>query len=158
MVKKFLVVVLLVIIGHLSLSFASSISFRQVEDGLAFIVKNNPIEKKTGKEGVNFTFNEVSEIKLAFMGLTRLYQLFISSQDKASCNFTLSCSRFGMSAIRKFGVFHGFLMTSDRLQRCNSLGRKYYSIDQKTGIALDYDINVYYLGKTKNKPIYSTKD
>lgn len=135
--------------------FVSSSSFGEIEDDLAFIVKNNPIETEIKEEAPDFTFREVSEAKLAFMGLIHLYQLFISSQDKPACNFTFSCSRFGMSAIRKYGIFFGALMTSDRLQRCNGLGRKYYPIDSETGLAVDYPIDTYYLGKTKkitNKP------
>lgn len=149
MVKKFFIGVIFVFIGILGLSFASSISFGQVADDLAFIVNNNHIEKKTEKEELNFTFKEVSEIKLALRGLVHLYQLFISSQDRGSCNFTFSCSHFGTTAIQKFGVFHGLLMTSDRLQRCNTLGRKYYPIDPERRLAIDYPIENYYLGKIK---------
>jgi len=138
-----------VIVALIGFIFVSSSSFGETEDELAFILKNNPMETKKGKEAVDFTFKEVSEAKLAFMGLIRLYQLFISSQDKPACIFAFNCSRFAMSAIRKYGIFFGNLMTSDRLQRCNGLGRKYYSIDSETGLAVDYHIDAYYLGKTK---------
>jgi len=152
MVKRFFVVVMVALIGFI---FVSSSSFGEIEDELAFIVKNNPVNTKIEKKAIDFTFKEVSEAKLAFMGLIRLYQLFISSQDKPACSFTFNCSRFGMLAIRKYGIFFGALMTSDRLQRCNGLGRKYYPIDSETGLAVDYHIDAYYLGKTKkitNKP------
>jgi len=146
MVKRFLVVVMLVLIGTI---FVNSISFGQIEDDLAFIVKNNPIEPKIEKKAPGFTFKESSELKLAFTGLIHLYQLFISSQDKPACIFSFSCSRFGMLAIRKYGVFFGLLMTSDRIQRCNGLGRRYYPIDFETGLSVDFPIDNYYLGKIK---------
>lgn len=128
-----------------------SLSFTYVSDDLAFIARNNPIKSKPKKQVTNFTFKEVSEAKLVCMGLIRLYQLFISSQDISVCNFTPSCSRFGMAAFRKYGLFYGGLMTADRLLRCNGLARRYYPIDPKTGLAIDYPIEVYYLGKAKRE-------
>ena len=112
-------------------------------------MKNNPIDTKEEKEAFNFTLNEASEVKLAFMGLIRLYQLFISSQDKNVCIFTFSCSRFGMEAVRKYGIFFGTLMSSDRIQRCNGIGRRYYPIDFETGLSVDFPIDNYYLGKIR---------
>lgn len=145
-------------IGLLVFLIISTISLGQVDDDLAFILINNPIGTKTEKESLNFSFNEVSEFKLAIMGFIRLYQLFISSQDKSVCNFTFSCSHSGISAFQKYGVFHGLLMASDRIQRCHGLGRKYYLIDSNTGLAIDYPIDSYYLGKKKNKLLkYNSK-
>jgi putative component of membrane protein insertase Oxa1/YidC/SpoIIIJ protein YidD len=136
----------------------------QVDDGLAFIVRESEIASAAengnagpstvrygaeSEEEASFTFKETSEAKLLSMGLIRLYQLFISSQDLPSCNFTLSCSRFGMSSIRKYGLFHGVLMTADRLQRCHGTGRRYYRIDLETGRAIDYRLESYYLGRNR---------
>lgn len=134
-------------IGLLVFLTISTISLGQVDDDLAFILINNPIGTKTEKESLNFSFSEVSEFKLAIMGFIRLYQLFISSQDKSVCNFNFSCSRFGISAVQKYGVLRGLLMASDRLQRCNGFGKKYYLIDSNTGLAIDYPIDSYYLAK-----------
>ena len=128
-----------------------SLSFAYVSDDLNFIAKNNPIKPETKKRITNFTIKEVSEAKLVCMGLIRLYQLFISSQDISVCNFTPSCSRFGMAAFRKHGLFYGGLMTADRLLRCNGLARRYYPVDPRTGLAIDYPTEVYYLGKAKRK-------
>jgi putative membrane protein insertion efficiency factor len=129
----------------------ASLSFTDVKDDLVFIARNNPIKSERKKRITNFTFKEVSEAKLVSMGLIRLYQMFISSQDISVCNFIPSCSRFGMAAFRKYGLFYGGLMTADRLLRCNGLARKYYPIDPGTGLAIDYPIEVYYLGKAKQK-------
>jgi len=123
----------------------------QVKDDLNFIMRVNPITTGKKQDISNFTFKEVSEFKLMSTGLIRLYQLFISSQDMPVCNFTKTCSRFGMEAIRKYGVFWGVLMTADRLQRCNGIGRKYYPIDIETGLSIDYPVETYYLGKLLKK-------
>jgi len=128
-----------------------SVSFSQIEDDLNFILKANPLDKKIEEASTFSIFHEVSEMKMAFLGLIRLYQIIISSQDKSVCNFTLSCSRFGMAAIQKFGVFHGIPMASDRILRCQGFGRRYYPADAKTGLAIDLPLDVYYLGKNKNK-------
>jgi len=135
------------IIGLLLMNISSN---AQIKDDIEFIIKNKPVEVITKSKSSDFTFREVSELKLIATGLIRLYQLFISSQDMPVCNFTLSCSHFGMAAIRKYGFFYGILMISDRLQRCNGIGRKYYSIDSRTGLAIDYPIEVYYLGPRSN--------
>lgn len=153
MVKIFLRAALSVSIAILVLISFGSIANGQAKDELTFILKNNPIGKQTEKEELDIIKKEVSELKLAAIGLLNLYQKFISSQDKPSCNFTFSCSRFSLSAIRKFGVFHGLLMTSDRLQRCTNIGRKYYPVDLETGLAVDYPIIAYYAGKTKTNLI-----
>jgi putative component of membrane protein insertase Oxa1/YidC/SpoIIIJ protein YidD len=157
-VRKILFAAISIVIGISALSSFASQACGQVKDDLIFILKNNPIGKQTEKEELIVTQKEVSELKLAAIGIVNLYQKFISSQDKPSCNFTLSCSRFSLSAIRKFGIFHGLLMTSDRLLRCSTIGRKYYPVDLETGLAMDYPIIAYYAGKTKNKPIFTFRE
>lgn len=136
---------MLLLIGF---SFYAPYSFGQVKEDLDFIMKFNNI-KEVSEKVSTFKFQEVSEAKLALISLIRFYQTFISSQDVSVCNFTLSCSRFSVLSIQRYGIFFGLLMTSDRLQRCNGLGRKYYPIDSKTGLAIDYPIDYYYLGKPK---------
>ena len=129
------------------LLIAASVSQAGLRSDLAFIMQVTPIESKVEQEIPNSTLQEVSEIRLIGMGLIRFYQLFISSQDMPVCNFTLSCSHFGMKAIQQYGLFHGILITSDRLQRCNRMARKYYPIGPQTGLAIDYPVKAYYLGK-----------
>ena len=88
--------------------------------------------KKSNTKTRNITTtNIVAEQMLIF------YQKFISSQDTEVCMFTPTCSEFSKQAFKKYGFFWGFLMTSDRLQRCNGLGRNYYPIDIATGLAID---------------------
>lgn len=134
-------------IGFLLFSLFSPILIGEIKDDLIFILNNSPIKMGAEKRNLSFISNETSEFKTAAILLIHLYQEFISSQDKPVCNFTISCSHFGVSAIKKYGVIHGIFMASDRLQRCNGLGRKYYPIDSKTGLAIDYSIDNYYLGE-----------
>ena len=103
------------------------------EADLDFILRCNPITPERAKETAVFTFNETNELKVALIGLIQAYQLFISSQDIDVCNFTPSCSRFAVTALKRHGPLHGILMISDRLQRCNKMGKQYYPINQETG-------------------------
>jgi putative membrane protein insertion efficiency factor len=134
--KTHLLVILLI-----SLLISYSISYAQTKTGLAFIVESNPLQSREKRNDVRMNFPETSEMKLFSMGLIRFYQLFISSQDIPVCNFTPSCSQFGMKAIKKYGFFHGVLLTSDRLQRCHGLtirySPQYYPFDEKTGKLFD---------------------
>lgn len=124
--------------------------FSQFKEELIFIVKNNSLTQK--KEISHSLFkDETSELKLVFIGIIRFYQLFISSQDQHTCNFTESCSRFGISAIKKYGIFYGLLIASDRVQRCNVVGRKYYPIDKETGLSIDYPVEEYSLGQKRKE-------
>lgn len=142
------------LIIFLSLSITSSMGVKSQMD---FISEVNPIiTRETDERFISlFKLNETSEVKLVFTGIIRLYQIFISSQDVPSCNFTLTCSRFTTKAIQEYGIIHGILMGSDRLQRCFGLSRKYYSLDWETGYAIDYPLEVYYIGRTENRlPLY----
>jgi len=114
-----------------------SYSFAGIRDEILFIEEVNSSTKQ--EEGVEnqSDFEEASEIKLLFLGAIKFYQTFISSQDMPVCNFTPSCSHFGLEAIKKCGILKGLLMTSDRLQRCNGFTRNLYKIDVKTGKAID---------------------
>jgi putative membrane protein insertion efficiency factor len=88
-------------------------------------------------------FERMHEVPMVLTGLIRIYQVLVSSQDTQSCTFTLSCSRFGMEAIRKHGAFYGVLITADRLERCNGFGRGYYPVDPATGLSVDYPTEQY---------------
>ena len=125
--------------------------FAQVEDDFNFIIKKNPIIIVDHKKHQTFNVKETSETKLFFMGMIRLYQNFISSQQNhlEVCTFTPSCSRFGHAAINRYGFMYGILMASDRIQRCNGYSRKYYSIHPQTKKLYD-PIESYYL-KIGNK-------
>ena len=78
-----------------------------------------------------------NEVRILLQGMIRVYQIFLSSQDGDNCGFTPTCSRFGQTALKKYGLVEGVLMTSDRLQRCNGFGRDYYPTDPATDKAID---------------------
>ena len=97
----------------------------QVTDDMMLIVNYNPPVSQ-----VDSTDNQKSQIKIPenledLGGISiKFYQYFISSQDMPSCVFTPSCSRFAEQSIYNFGILKGILLTSDRLQRCNSFENK----------------------------------
>lgn len=113
------------------------LAFADEAADLAFICKVNPITTPNLQEVIRFTPQETSELKLVATGLIRLYQKFISSQDKPACNFTPSCSRFGMACIQEYGILRGMLLTADRLLRCNGAQSTHYPKDEATGKYID---------------------
>ena len=104
---------------------------------LTFILKFNPITPQKSQEVIRFNSRETSELKLAATGLIRLYQKFVSSQDLPACNFSPSCSRFGMACIQEYGVVRGIVLAADRLLRCNGAHSRYYHKDSVTGKYID---------------------
>jgi uncharacterized protein len=88
-----------------------------------------------------------TELRPAALQLIGFYQKFISSQDGQVCNFTVTCSRFAALAVRRYGLADGLAMTSDRIQRCNGIARASYPVDSKTGLAIDFPIERYHLGR-----------
>lgn len=68
-----------------------------------------------GKDGL-----ETSSVRVALLGLIRLYQRFVSPVGGVDrCGFRPSCSRYGSQAIQEQGPFMGMVMIGDRLTRCN---------------------------------------
>ncbi len=52
------------------------------------------------------------------IGLFRFYKQYISSADGNRCGMYPSCSSYGQEAVKKHGLFIGWIMTCDRLIRC----------------------------------------
>lgn len=57
--------------------------------------------------------------KKIFFLLLAFYQTIVSDQISAECEFEMSCSSFGVQAIKELNVFKAICLTSDRLTRCN---------------------------------------
>lgn len=57
----------------------------------------------------------------ALMTPIRWFQTYVSPIDGPRCQFHPTCSAFGYAAVRDHGVWHGTLMTTDRLLRCSHL-------------------------------------
>ena len=51
--------------------------------------------------------------------LIRFYQVAISPWTPPSCIYTPTCSAYGYEAIRKYGFFHGGVLTAWRILRCH---------------------------------------
>lgn len=58
-------------------------------------------------------------IKLVCLGLIYLYKILISPLIPKSCIYTPSCSSYGVTAIKRFGVIQGIFLTTKRILRCN---------------------------------------
>lgn len=112
-------------------------SYADEATDLLFIRQVNPISKKKQHRSTDISQQVNSELKMAATTLIRLYQRFVSSQDGPSCGFTPSCSRFGMAAVKEYGMLHGILLTADRLLRCNGSQAHHYHLDPKTEKFID---------------------
>lgn len=55
------------------------------------------------------------------IGPILLYQRHISRGTSPKCRFIPSCSRYAITAIRRFGAVRGILMAGCRILRCNPL-------------------------------------
>ncbi len=61
----------------------------------------------------------------------KVYQHTVSPNQPDICNFQPSCSHYGMETFKKYGVIYGFIMTWDRLIRCNPAAWNYDGIYYK---------------------------
>jgi putative membrane protein insertion efficiency factor len=106
---------------------------------LDFILSCNPIQDAPRSDRGNggLGLSGTSEVKLLLIGAIRFYQRFISTQDAPACNFVPSCSQFGAESIGQLGALRGILLTSDRLQRCNSMSISRYQMDHRSGKLVD---------------------
>ena len=109
-----------------------SYSYADSATDLSFIRETNPIIAKKHTEVIHFNPKEPSELKLVTTGMIRFYQKYISSQNGPACNFSPSCSRFGMGCIQEYGFLRGIILAADRLLRCNGLKSSHYYIDLTT--------------------------
>lgn len=128
-------------------------AYCRMDDDVKFIIANWNTQNKTNAVGSrllpdsNLLTDEVSEQKLLFTWGIHLYKTVISTQDKSSCTFTVSCSIFTLQAIKKCGGFWGLLIASDRLQRCHIMGKANYPMDAKTKLAIDNPVQKYRIFK-----------
>jgi putative membrane protein insertion efficiency factor len=135
------------VLGTFLIAACCGFSLGQSPDDLAFIIKSQPVIHSHESVSAPVPLKSESDLKWAAMTLIRIYQRYISSQDGPVCNFSVSCSRYGVDAIQKYGIIHGVMMASDRIQRCNGFGRATYPQDPKTFLAVDLPLEMYYLGK-----------
>ena len=60
-------------------------------------------------------------LALPFIGLIRLYRIFISPLLGSNCRHTPTCSEYGIIALKKYGAFKGTYLTAKRIIKCNPL-------------------------------------
>lgn len=96
-------------------------------ESLSGILSSDENDKK------NTGLRSASDLLLGF------YQNIISPQDNTSCPFHPSCSAFAREAIQINGFLSGYMLTFDRLQRCNGLPGMYqaYPLDEDREHFLD---------------------
>lgn len=58
-------------------------------------------------------------MKLVLKALIRSYQLLISPLLPATCRYTPTCSNYALTAIERFGVWHGGWLAIKRIVSCN---------------------------------------
>ena len=110
------------------------------ENEVSFIKNNYKILKKNEfTYKVNYNFKKASFDELSFLGFftLKLYQFFISSQDKETCIFHPHCSLYAQIAINKYGIVKGGIMSSSRVLRCNGFGGSYYTHIAPDGKIID---------------------
>ncbi len=108
----------------------------QAQNDISLIKLSAPLENT--KLNYKTSHNNKNEFELFFSGLFLTYKYLLSSQDiPGSCSFTPSCSEYSLLSIKKKGIFLGLLNTFDRLERCNGMSSKQYSIDDHTGKYID---------------------
>lgn len=65
-------------------------------------------------------------LSLLFIGIIKLYRIFLSPILPPSCRYTPTCSEYGIQAITKYGPFKGGWLTLKRISRCHPLGGSGY--------------------------------
>ena len=135
MVRRISIQIILI----LCVSAWGSASVQDEAADLTFILRAHPIQISHQKgEAIPFNPRESTPIRLFSTGLIRLYQKYVSTQDQSVCNFSPSCSRFGMGSIQKYGFFRGMLLTADRLLRDNGMMlHTHYPFDEASGKYID---------------------
>jgi uncharacterized protein len=78
-----------------------------------------------------------NELQFILSGFFLGYKTFVSSQDQSRCNFSPSCSEYGLLAVKKYGIIRGGISTFDRLTRCNGLTPAKYQKDFKNRLLID---------------------
>lgn len=134
MLKVYLIIVSMAVLIVCE-SFADS---KQITHDIDLILKYHNISKTSHYIETNKSKENISEINFFAIGIIKLYQTVISSQDVPACNFTPSCSRFALDAIHKGGFVKGLLLGTDRLLRCHYFSVKFYH--DSYGFTLENDI------------------
>jgi uncharacterized protein len=81
------------------------------------------------KKSESLFADQTTPLAMFCVSMINLYQRGLSAQEGVStCQFRPSCSHFSATAIKKYGVIEGVLMTGDRLLRCNPWAKNKYPL------------------------------
>jgi hypothetical protein len=58
-------------------------------------------------------------VRVAALGLIRLYQRTLSRLTPPTCRFTPTCSEYGYQAVERYGVLRGGWLAVKRIGRCH---------------------------------------
>jgi uncharacterized protein len=61
----------------------------------------------------------VTAARAVVVAPVRLYQRFISPAIPQRCKYHPSCSQYAVTAIRRYGILRGLVLSAWRLLRCN---------------------------------------
>ena len=80
-------------------------------------------------------------LRLALIGLIRLYRVTLGGVVGGGCRFYPSCSHYAEQAIARCGAVRGLGLTAWRIARCSPLtkGGVDYPPDGRRGLAAGYD-------------------
>lgn len=65
-------------------------------------------------------------MKNFLVSIIRFYQKWISPLKPPTCRFVPTCSNYAITAIQKYGVFRGSILTTKRLLRCHPFHKGEY--------------------------------
>ena len=65
-------------------------------------------------------------VRVALLGLIRLYQLTLSPWLGTRCRYEPTCSNYAAEALKRHGVRRGVWLAAKRLGRCHPWGRSGY--------------------------------
>ncbi len=87
-------------------------------------------------------------IFLPALWMIRLFQIFVSPVDGPSCDFTPTCSSYGLQAVRKHGLILGVPMTTERIVRNHHPDNPLrYPLEEREG-------ELYYLDPVENNDFW----
>ena len=69
-----------------------------------------------------FKYIFVLPLSYLFIGLVKIYQLFLSPYLPNACRYSPTCSVYFIEAIKKYGPFKGGWMGLKRIGRCHPWG------------------------------------
>lgn len=128
---------ILVVSAFIFIIVSTDVIYTQKIDPIQYSFERILSPKENNKSTQLIERHSFSEIGFIGMSIIHIYQGIISSQDRPSCIFSVSCSKYAERAIERRGTFLGILLSSDRIQRCNSIAIDYYKTNSETGKAID---------------------